>query len=137
MAFVECAGNSAPMFSNQPFQGTVQALHGPIDSEGRFVNHPAIVPLRHTGGRTWTAEYSIGEAGPYGVTVRAIETWGDYRTNETTFDNVRVPKDYLVGEVVHRGDARRVGELMATSARCAEVVKSGHFMATTDRKSVV
>jgi starch phosphorylase len=51
---------------------TVQALHGPIDSEGRFVNHPAIVPLRHTGGRTWTAEYSIGEAGPYGVTVRAM-----------------------------------------------------------------
>jgi sulfane dehydrogenase subunit SoxC len=28
MAFVECAGNSAPMFSSQPFQGTVQALHG-------------------------------------------------------------------------------------------------------------
>ncbi|MFZ9629320.1 MAG: alpha-glucan family phosphorylase [Ilumatobacteraceae bacterium] len=51
---------------------TVQALHGPIDSEGRFVNHPAVVPLRHTGGRSWTAEYSIGDAGPYGVTVRAM-----------------------------------------------------------------
>jgi len=34
-----------------------------------------------------------------GVTIRSIETWGDYRTNETSFDNVRVPKDYLVGEV--------------------------------------
>src|SRR5438874_2788091 len=28
MHFVECAGNSAPMFSNEPFQGTAQALHG-------------------------------------------------------------------------------------------------------------
>jgi sulfane dehydrogenase subunit SoxC len=28
MAFVECAGNSAPMFSNEPVQATCQALHG-------------------------------------------------------------------------------------------------------------
>ncbi len=28
MAFVECSGNSAPMFSNQPVQATAQALHG-------------------------------------------------------------------------------------------------------------
>src|SRR5262249_50262543 len=28
MAFVECGGNSAPLFSPQPLQGTVQALHG-------------------------------------------------------------------------------------------------------------
>src|SRR5882757_8586590 len=28
MAFVECGGNSAPMFSPQPFQATAQALHG-------------------------------------------------------------------------------------------------------------
>jgi sulfane dehydrogenase subunit SoxC len=28
MAFVECGGNSAPMFSSEPFQGTAQALHG-------------------------------------------------------------------------------------------------------------
>ena len=28
MAFVECGGNSAPMFSNEPMQATVQALHG-------------------------------------------------------------------------------------------------------------
>ena len=28
MGFVECGGNSAPMFSSQPFQGTAQALHG-------------------------------------------------------------------------------------------------------------
>ena len=28
MAFVECGGNSAPMFSNEPVQATVQALHG-------------------------------------------------------------------------------------------------------------
>src|ERR1041385_8983588 len=28
MHFVECAGNSAPMFSNQPMQITAQAIHG-------------------------------------------------------------------------------------------------------------
>ncbi len=28
MHFVECGGNSAPMFSNQPMQLTAQALHG-------------------------------------------------------------------------------------------------------------
>jgi sulfane dehydrogenase subunit SoxC len=28
VAFVECGGNSAPLFSNVPVQGTVQALHG-------------------------------------------------------------------------------------------------------------
>jgi sulfane dehydrogenase subunit SoxC len=28
MAFVECGGNSAPMFSNEPVQATAQALHG-------------------------------------------------------------------------------------------------------------
>jgi sulfane dehydrogenase subunit SoxC len=28
MAFVECGGNSAPLFSSQPVQASVQALHG-------------------------------------------------------------------------------------------------------------
>jgi len=28
MTFVECGGNSAPMFSNEPIQASVQALHG-------------------------------------------------------------------------------------------------------------
>lgn len=32
MAFVECAGNSAPMFSNQPMQVTAQALHGLVSN---------------------------------------------------------------------------------------------------------
>ncbi len=32
MAFVECSGNSAPMFSNQPVQATVQALHGLVSN---------------------------------------------------------------------------------------------------------
>src|SRR6516165_8299800 len=32
MHFVECAGNSAPMFSNEPVQATVQALHGLVSN---------------------------------------------------------------------------------------------------------
>src|SRR5262247_1132426 len=32
MAFVECAGNSAPMFSNEPVQATCQALHGLVSN---------------------------------------------------------------------------------------------------------
>jgi sulfane dehydrogenase subunit SoxC len=32
MSFIECGGNSAPMFSNEPFQGTCQALHGLVSN---------------------------------------------------------------------------------------------------------
>src|SRR5256884_3783991 len=32
MGFLECGGNRAPMFSNQPFQGTAQALHGLVSN---------------------------------------------------------------------------------------------------------
>ncbi|WP_127783179.1 acyl-CoA dehydrogenase family protein [Rhodococcus sp. X156] len=34
-----------------------------------------------------------------GVTIRPIISWSDYRTNETFFDNVRVPATNLIGEV--------------------------------------
>ena len=32
MHFVECGGNSAPMFSNEPMQANVQALHGLVSN---------------------------------------------------------------------------------------------------------
>jgi sulfane dehydrogenase subunit SoxC len=32
MAFLECGGNSAPMFSNEPVQATAQALHGLVSN---------------------------------------------------------------------------------------------------------
>jgi sulfane dehydrogenase subunit SoxC len=32
MAFVECAGNSAPMFSSEPMQVTAQAIHGLVSN---------------------------------------------------------------------------------------------------------
>jgi sulfane dehydrogenase subunit SoxC len=32
MSFVECSGNSAPMFSNEPVQATAQALHGLVSN---------------------------------------------------------------------------------------------------------
>ena len=50
----------------------VQALHGPIDSEGAFVGDPAAVDLAQVGNGSWQAEYVVGDAGPYGVTVRAM-----------------------------------------------------------------
>jgi len=34
-----------------------------------------------------------------GVTVTPIHTWGDMRTNQVFFDNVRVPRDNLVGNL--------------------------------------
>jgi len=51
---------------------TVQALHGPIDSAGSFIATPATVTLVSTGTGTFEGTYPVGEAGPYGVTVRAI-----------------------------------------------------------------
>ena len=51
---------------------TVQALHGPIDSAGSFIATPATVTLLPTGNSAFEGTYPVGEAGPYGVTVRAI-----------------------------------------------------------------
>lgn len=34
-----------------------------------------------------------------GVTIVEQQTWGEHRTNEIFYDNVRVPKDHLIGEV--------------------------------------
>jgi starch phosphorylase len=51
---------------------SVQALHGPIDSEGEFIGRPGIVPLSLTADGVWEATYVVGDAGPYGITVRAL-----------------------------------------------------------------
>jgi starch phosphorylase len=56
---------------------TVQALHGPIDSEGEFIGAPLIVTLVRTGPGVWEADYGVGEAGPYGITVRALPSHPD------------------------------------------------------------
>jgi starch phosphorylase len=50
----------------------VQALHGPIDSQGTFVDVPLVVTLANTAPGMWEADYSVGEAGPYGLTVRVM-----------------------------------------------------------------
>ncbi|MDP9463448.1 MAG: DUF3417 domain-containing protein, partial [Actinomycetota bacterium] len=56
---------------------TVQALHGPIDSTGSFISTPATVTLRPTGNGAFEGTYTVGEAGPYGVTVRAVPQHDD------------------------------------------------------------
>jgi starch phosphorylase len=50
----------------------VQVLHGPVDSAGEFVGRPTMVALSHAGDGVFEGEYEVGEAGPYGVTARAI-----------------------------------------------------------------
>ena len=55
-----------------PTSLTVQALHGPIDSEGSFIGDPAAVDLAHAADGVWSADYTVGAAGPYGLTVRAM-----------------------------------------------------------------
>jgi len=50
----------------------VQVLHGPIDSEGSFIGDPSQVTLQHSEGGRFDAEYEVGEAGPYGLTVRVV-----------------------------------------------------------------
>jgi len=56
---------------------TVQALHGPIDSAGSFINSPATVTLLPTADGPFEGTYAVGEAGPYGVTVRAVPSHAD------------------------------------------------------------
>jgi sulfane dehydrogenase subunit SoxC len=48
MHFVECGGNSAPMFSNEPIQASVQALHG-LCSCAEWTGVPLSTLLEETG----------------------------------------------------------------------------------------
>ena len=48
MSFVECSGNSAPLFSNEPVQGTAQALHGLV-SNAEWTGVPLSVLLDEAG----------------------------------------------------------------------------------------
>ena len=48
MHFVECGGNSAPMFSNEPMQASVQALHG-LCSCAEWTGVPLSTLLEETG----------------------------------------------------------------------------------------
>lgn len=63
-----------------PTDVVVQVIHGGIDSEGDFVNHPARVPLAHTTDGAYGGDYEIGEAGPYGITARVIPANDDLTT---------------------------------------------------------
>jgi starch phosphorylase len=49
----------------------VQAVHGPIDWTGTFVNHPEWVTLEHDGD-SFVGRYTVADAGAYGVTVRCL-----------------------------------------------------------------
>jgi starch phosphorylase len=60
-----------------PSEVTVQALHGPIDSTGSFIAAPATITLQPNGAGGFEGTYVVGEAGPYGVTVRAVPSHPD------------------------------------------------------------
>ncbi|MEI8237905.1 MAG: alpha-glucan family phosphorylase [Actinomycetota bacterium] len=61
----------------EPSSITVQALHGPINSQGEFIGTPRSVTLQRTTDAVWESEYAVGEAGPYGITVRAMPSHPD------------------------------------------------------------
>jgi hypothetical protein len=58
MGFVECGGNSAPMFSPQPMQASVQALHG-LASNCRM-DRGALVHLARRNGHRSEGEVGCG-----------------------------------------------------------------------------
>jgi starch phosphorylase len=60
-----------------PSDVAVQVIHGGVDSTGSFVNHPERVALAPSGDAWFEGSYVIGEAGPYGVTVRAMPAHPD------------------------------------------------------------
>jgi len=59
MAFVECGGNSAPLFSKEPIQASVQALHGLV-SCAEWTGVPLSALLEETGIDP-KAKWLIGE----------------------------------------------------------------------------
>ena len=56
---------------------TVEALHGAIDSAGSFIATPAAVTLAPSDDGVFAGTYEVGEAGPYGVTVRVVPRHDD------------------------------------------------------------
>ena len=61
-----------------PGEVTVQALHGPIDSTGSLhLPRRRRSRLQPTGAGGFEGTYVVGEAGPYGVTVRAVPRHDD------------------------------------------------------------
>ena len=61
MAFIECGGNSAPFFSNEPIQADVQALHGLVScAEWTGVN---LSTLLEEAGIDSRAKWLIAEGG--------------------------------------------------------------------------
>jgi starch phosphorylase len=63
-AWVELGGLSAD-------DVLVQAVHGPIDWTGTFVNHPEWVTLQPDGD-SFVGTYTVADAGAYGLTVRCL-----------------------------------------------------------------
>jgi sulfane dehydrogenase subunit SoxC len=70
MAFVECAGNSAPMFSNEPIQATIQALHGLV-SNAEWTSVPLSI-LLDEAGLDPKAKWVIAEGADTGALDRSI-----------------------------------------------------------------
>jgi starch phosphorylase len=50
----------------------VQVLHGGVNSEGEFTGPPELLQLTYVSDGVFEGEYQVGEAGPYGLTVRAM-----------------------------------------------------------------
>ena len=72
MAFVECAGNSAPMFSSQPMQVTAGDLHGLVsNSEWAGVK---LSTLLDEAGIDPSAKWLVAEGADAEEAVSAIET---------------------------------------------------------------
>ncbi len=61
MGFLECSGNSAPMFSNEPVQGTAQALHGLV-SNAEWTGVPLSILLDEAGVDR-SAKWLVAEGG--------------------------------------------------------------------------
>jgi len=58
--------------SLSPDDVTVQLIHGAVNIEGEFLNHPARIALTSNGDGTFSGGYEVGEAGAYGVTARVL-----------------------------------------------------------------
>jgi starch phosphorylase len=56
----------------QPSDVRVELLHGPVDSEGNFVDPPTINAMTAATGRLFTTVFTVTEAGAYGVTARVL-----------------------------------------------------------------
>jgi sulfane dehydrogenase subunit SoxC len=131
MAFVECAGNSAPMFSKEPLQTTVQMLHGLV-SNAEWTGVP-LSTLLDEAGINPMAKWLVAEGGDAQFLDRSIPV-------KKAYDDALIAI-YQNGEHLMPGNGYPMRLLLpgyqGTPSMCAGSKRSINRLTATSRPRII